>query len=156
MKKKNLAVGALALVGVLALSGCASDAIEALVKERDELKFDYAKKGRALARMGQRYTEAEADRQATIRERDELAAVIYGAQVEADYLTVHGVLGSGARVKRILSTAPADALREHDAALIESLADDMEGGFNRETLNLERRQIKRWLRERARQVREGQ
>ena len=94
--------------------------------------------------------------EALVKERDELAAVIYGAQVEADYLTVHGVLGSGARVKRILSTAPADALREHDAALIESLADDMEGGFNRETLNLERRQIKRWLRERARQVREGE
>lgn len=49
-----------------------------------------------------------------------------------------------------------DALRAHDAALIESLADDMESGFNQETLNLERRQIKRWLRERARQVREGQ
>lgn len=48
-----------------------------------------------------------------------------------------------------------DALAEHDAALIESLADGMEGGFNQETLNLERRQIKRWLRERARQVREG-
>ena len=47
-------------------------------------------------------------------------------------------------------------LRERDAALIESLTDDMEGGFNRETLNLERRQIKRWLRERARQVREGE
>lgn len=47
-------------------------------------------------------------------------------------------------------------LAEHDARLIEGLADDMEGGFNRETLNLERRQIKRWLRERARQVREGE
>ena len=50
----------------------------------------------------------------------------------------------------------ASAARTALNRTIESLADDMEGGFNRETLNLERRQIKRWLRDRARQIREGE
>ena len=55
-----------------------------------------------------------------------------------------------------LRAVKADALLEYDVALIEGLADDMDGGFNPETLNLERRQIKRWLRERARLMRGGE
>ena len=46
-------------------------------------------------------------------------------------------------------------LAARDAELIERLADEMEGGFNPRNLNLERRQIKRWLRLKASLIREG-
>lgn len=50
-------------------------------------------------------------------------------------------------------------LAQHDAeaqaTALEEAADEMEGGFNADTLNLERRQIKRWLRARAARIREG-
>lgn len=61
---------------------------------------------------------------------------------------------------------PADALREHDAALIESLADGVDlpgstaaGYYGSEQVAGYReaeRDIEAWLRERARQVREGE
>ena len=86
-------------------------------------------------------------------DRAEISAIVLTAMNDAwsdseEYSELPGVTAD------LLMTS--DWLAEHDARLIEELADDMEGGFNRETLNLERRQIKRWLRERARQVREGQ
>lgn len=46
-------------------------------------------------------------------------------------------------------------LAEVRATALEEAADEMEGGFNADTLNLERRQIKRWLRTRAKTIREG-
>lgn len=59
-----------------------------------------------------------------------------------------------------LSTAPADALREHDAALIESLADEVGqlyfgGGSTGSATRWGAKQAAARLRERARQVREG-
>lgn len=68
-------------------------------------------------------------------------------------------------VDALLSATPADVLREHDAALIESLADGVDlprsiatWDYSREQVAGYRdaeRDIEAWLRERARQVREG-
>ena len=70
------------------------------------------------------------------------------------------------RVTDIEQAARADALRAHDAALIESLADEVDlpgstatGYYGSEQVAGYRdaeRDIEAWLRERARQVREGE
>lgn len=133
-----------------------ADALEALVKERDQAirDLDDAEKH---ARM--RASES-ADFE---RERDELAAVIEDALAfcreqhdsirgqfdqtggaPAEYIGFANACGD---VVGILSAAPANALREHDAALIESLAEDEVPAAV---------EARRWLRERARQVREGE
>lgn len=83
------------------------------------------------------------------------------------------VNGVDREIMDILSAAPADALREHDAALIESLADHLDRRFRdipawteayREGVRTDEWMTGAvrmttgavgWLRERARQVREG-
>lgn len=77
---------------------------------------------------------------------------------------IDAVLDAG--FHRTPAPAPVDALCEHDAALIESLADevDLPGSiatwdYSREQVAGYRdaeRDIEAWLRERARQVREGE
>ena len=119
----------------------AADTIDALVKERD-----------------MRASESE-DLE---RERDELATVVE---------KVRGVIGAEIgwespailidRIQWALSTAPTDALVEHDAALIESLADawsewetftasDGHNSIRQHGLSPDD-----WLRARAQQIREG-
>lgn len=117
--------------------------------------------------------------EALVKERDELAAVIEKMHSAGDRLINsrgdEWVEIDAPEWDQILSTTPADALREHDAALIESLADEAEAereriaestpdpftGLGRErSQNLGgQRELQRrtsWLRERARQVREGE
>lgn len=68
------------------------------------------------------------------------------------------------RIQWALSTAPADALAEHDAALIESLADDRGVDASEDHDDDEwwvgyrqaQREIIHWLTKRARQLREGE
>ena len=111
--------------------------------------------------------------EALVKERDELAAVIEKAKL-APVQRVPNAVGLSGTVADVLREAPADVLREHDAALIESLADHLDrhfqdipawteaylegvrtdewmGGAVRMTTG-----AVRWLRERARQVREGE
>ena len=103
--------------------------------------------------------------EALVKERDELAAVVE---------KVRGVIGAEIgwespailidRIQWALSTAPADALAEHDAALIESLADDRGVDASEDHDDDEwwvgyrqaQREIIHWLTKRARQVREGE
>ena len=73
------------------------------------------------------------------------------------------VNGVDREIMDILSAAPADALREHDAALIESLADDRGVDASEDHddewwvgYRQAQREIIHWLTERARQVREGE
>ncbi|MEO2134627.1 hypothetical protein [Microbacterium sp.] len=118
--------------------------------------------------------------EALVKERDELAAVIdelrqwaaatrYKVSGNHDtFDTYHeGIDRAQGEVEGLISEVPFDALREHDAALIEHLLDDailMMGGDgvrvydNREAYDKgspRPPRIKDWLRERARQVREG-
>ena len=83
--------------------------------------------------------------EALVKERDKLAAVIAKAKL-APVQRVPNAVGLSGTVSDVLREAPAEALREHDAALIESLADgvDLPGW------------TEAWIRERARQVREGE
>ena len=106
---------------------------------------------------------------ALVKERDELAAVIDTAKDDLDgaWVSADGTpLGEFLlEVHRALSAVPADVLREHDAALIESLADGVDlpgstatGYYSSEQVAGYRdaeRDIEAWLQERARQVREG-
>lgn len=57
-----------------------------------------------------------------------------------------------ARLGSILSSAPADALAEHDAALIESLAE----AWDWDHIPHAAPRVRFWLSDRARQVREGE
>ena len=84
--------------------------------------------------------------EALVKERDELAAVIEKAKL-APAQRVPNAVGLSGTVGDVLREAPADVLREHDAALIESLADEEVPAAV---------EARRWLRERARQVREGE
>ena len=109
----------------------AADTINALVKEmhaRELHHFEEEQKSAELA--------------AVVEKVRGIANAPYSGSSWADLSTTlrHDI-------KRALSTAPADALAEHDAALIESLA--VAGYRDAE------RDIEAWLRERARQVREG-
>ena len=89
-----------------------------------------------------------------------LAAVIEKAQQAGE---VTGYSHHKEPVMKALDTAPADALREHDAALIESLADDRGVDASEDHddewwvgYRQAQREIVHWLTERARQVREGE
>lgn len=84
--------------------------------------------------------------EALVKERDELAAVIEKARL-APVQRVPDAVGLSGTVSDVLREAPAEVLREHDAALIESLADEEVPAAV---------EARRWLRERARQVREGE
>ena len=154
----------------------AADAIEALVKERDEW-VDRADDAYAY---NSDVTDILEQFRETERERDELKREMHArelhhfeeeqksAELAAEVERLRLVHAGQARLAMSavfladtdddegVQAFRAEWVKEHDARLIEGLADDMEGGFNRETWNLERRQIKRWLRERARQVREGE
>ena len=128
----------------------AADAIEALVKERDELKLAV----NIQDRMAENYAAVEL-------QRLELAAVVEKVRdVASEPRFVNGV---DREIMDILSAAPADALREHDAALIESLADDRGVDASEDHddewwvgYRQAQREIIHWLTERARQVREGE
>ena len=100
--------------------------------------------------------EAIADAiEALVKERDDLAAVVEKVrEVSTGYIDQPGygdyyigMEAAGEGILEALSTAAADAIREHDAALIESLADEEVPAAV---------EARWWLRERARQVREGE
>lgn len=130
----------------------AADAIEALVKERDHFRIGVQEMLKTIRDLGINLHEAE-------RERDELAAVIDTAKDDLDgaWVSADGTpLGEFLlEVHRALSAAPADVLREHDAALIESLAGLAEAEFSEGSWDVVRT-TPYWLRARARQVREGE
>lgn len=86
-----------------------------------------------------RLTDAE-------RERDGLAAVVEKVRQWAEEATGYGE-PSGDTVSDLLAAAPADALREHDAELIDELADEA-GAHDEESGVMD------WLREKACQRRE--
>ena len=109
--------------------------------------------------------------EALVKERDDLAAVIENLRGVArgyidqpgygDYYI--GMESAGEGVLALLDEAPTDALREHDAALIESLADDRGVDASEDHddewwvgYRQAQREIVHWLTERARQVREGE
>ena len=92
--------------------------------------------------------------EALVKERDELAAVIEKARL-APVHRVPDAVGLSGTVSDVLREAPDDVLREHDAALIESLAERAEAEFLRGSWAVVRA-TPWWLRERARQVREGE
>lgn len=83
-------------------------------------------------------------------ERDAAYAVI--ERIGVEYFTPDDTFPADKRMLELATTVPADALREHDAALIEKLADDLP--------RLEGTQITRqqgaahWLREQAQERRE--
>lgn len=130
----------------------AADTIDALVKENTSLE--------------QRIRSTEQERDALMKERDALSAVVEkvknlvaeaGRFGEADVDSWVNVYA----LKKVLYTAPADALREHDAALIESLADEW-SEWETFTASDGHTSIRQhglspddWLRERARLIREG-
>lgn len=87
----------------------AADAIEALVKERDDMKREMH------ARELHHFEE-------------EQRSVGFAAQLAK----LSRLVGDGAPhwvLRRHISATPADALREHEAALIESLADHLDRHF---------------------------
>ena len=103
-------------------------------------------------RMAENYAAVEL-------QRLELAAVIEKVGRIVDY---HPDSTVSFQVSNALA-APADALREHDAALIESLADDRGVDASEDHddewwvgYRQAQREIIHWLTERARQVREGE
>ena len=114
--------------------------------------------------------EAIADAiEALVKERDALAAVIENLRGVArgyidqpgygDYYI--GMESAGEGVLALLDEAPTDAIREHDAALIESLADEW-SEWETFTASDGHRSIRQhglspndWLRARAQQIREG-
>ena len=119
--------------------------VEALVKERDELKLAV----NIQDRMAENYATVEL-------QRLELAAVIEKVGRIVDY---HPDSTVSFQVSNALA-APADALREHDAALIESLADEW-SEWETFTASDGYRSIRQhglspndWLRARAQQIRE--
>ena len=95
---------------------------------------------------------------ALVKERDELATVIEKAKL-APVQRVPDAVGLSGTVSDVLRETPADVLREHDAALIESLAARaperrvaVGGGW----AALVSSPCAEWLRDCARQVREGE
>lgn len=83
------------------------------------------------------------------QERDQLAAVVEKARKADRADTTWGVYGEC--VSRILREAPADVLREHDAALIEGLADEADYSLvhHKEAVALLRREARQRREERA-------
>ena len=125
------------------------------VMEADRLIEELA---RELEVADQRAVQAEAELKDAYRtdipslkeQRDELAAVVEKAE---DYVTRHYFdtqMGTNV-LTMLVGDDPADALAEHDAALIEKLADEWHAdntGTSPRAYN--------WLREKARQRREEQ
>ena len=113
--------------------------------------------------------EAIADAiEALVKERDDLAAVVEKVrEVSTGYIDQPGygdyyigMEAAGEGILGALSTAAADAIREHDAALIESLADEW-SEWETFTASDGHRSIRQhglspndWLRARAQQIRE--
>ena len=159
----------------------AADAIEALVKERDEWvdraddayaynsdvtdileQFRETERERDELKLAVNIQDRMAENYAAVElQRLELAAVVEKVRdVASEPRFVNGV---DREIMDILSTAAADALREHDAALIESLADDRGVDASEDHddewwvgYRQAQREIIHWLTERARQVREGE
>lgn len=121
----------------------AVDTIETLVKERDDLRTDMD--GLVDQHL---LVRAKARRDEARRERDALAAVVEKVR---EWNVEHG-FGWAEGIDEILSTAPADALAEHDARLIEGMAEAYE---NEKDGPYFPSIVSRWLRERARLIREG-
>ena len=107
--------------------------------------------------------------EALVKERDDLAAVVEKVrEVSTGYIDQPGrgdyyigMEAAGEGIIEALSTAAADAIREHDAALIESLADEW-SEWETFTASDGHRSIRQhglspndWLRARAQQIREG-
>lgn len=141
----------------------AADELEALRIERDNWKLSASETERAEKRW--RYRAEDAERQhrlsqqawaETLSDRNQLAAVVEkaGRVLTTDY---HGSPAE-ADVLPILATVPADALREHDAALIEKLADELDLALYEDIPHGSaiRFHYEAWLREKARQRRGGQ
>ena len=102
-----------------------------------------------------RIARAAADAlEAVTAERDELAAVIQKAKL-APVQRVPNAVGLSGTVSDVLREAPADVLREHDAALIEALAERAKAEFSQGSWAIVGA-TPQWIRERARQVREGE
>ena len=113
--------------------------------------------------------EAIADAiEALVKERDDLAAVVEKVrEVSTGYIDQPGygdyyigMEAAGEGVLALLDEAPTDVLREHDAALIESLADAW-SEWETFTASDGHRSIRQhglspndWLRARAQQIRE--
>ena len=106
--------------------------------------------------------------EALVKERDDLAAVVEKVrEVSTGYIDQPGrgdyyigMEAAGEGILEALSTAAADAIREHDAALIESLADAW-SEWETFTASDGHRSIRQhglspndWLRARAQQIRE--
>ena len=106
--------------------------------------------------------------EALVKERDDLAAVVEKVrEVSTGYIDQPGhgdyyigMEAAGEGILEALSTAAADAIREHDAALIESLADEW-SEWETFTASDGHRSIRQhglspndWLRARAQQIRE--
>ena len=125
---------------------CAADTIDALVKERDEAIRQRSDIVKVNTSLKQRIRSTE-------RERDALAAVVEKLGVVAKNCP------SITTVDAILSTAPEDALAEHDARLMEELADTIAQGWRVDLDRLWKTNQNElwvaWLRERARLIREG-
>lgn len=144
----------------------AADTTEALVEERDGLKremharelhhFEEEQKSAGLAAVIEKVREARAGHPS--------CDVHPGANV-----VKCGWKNAVLDIDTALDAAPADALREHDAALIESLFDEVifswhssygltvwENESHYDEGTPRPKPIKDWLRERARQVREGE
>lgn len=128
-------------------------AIEALVKERDELAEQLKTADRQFTRLKE--SSGKADARAV-----ELAGVIDTAKDDLDgaWVSADGTpLGEFLlEVHRALSATPVDALAEHDAELIEGLADTYASGRLTGVFAGRDDYTRAWLRERARQVREGE
>ena len=106
-----------------------ADALEAVVQERDNWKMSAEEAERAEKRADQRAVQAEAELRDAFRtdipslkdQRDALAAV-----VEKVRAVIHGPSGLSINEEKVWqivnsATAPADALREHDAKVREDL-----------------------------------
>lgn len=113
--------------------------------------------GRAYDIVGRRTAERDAAiarAEVAERERDEALAVIERAKAR---LSTDLYAEDDAHVSdtlTILETAPADALRERDAALMESLADSWEN-TDEDGPHVWNGEPALWLREKARERREG-
>ena len=130
------------------------------MKERDQairdLDAGFAESDHLSAKYYQRMRAAEREMHA--RElhlfEEEQRSVGFAAQLAK----LSRLVGDGAPhwvLRRHISATPADALREHDAELIEGLADTYASGRLTGVFAGRDDYTRAWLRERARQVREG-
>ena len=157
-----------------ALARRAADVLEALVKERDAQGSCWDKGPTRPVRDGECAPEPPrcelphghggAHREgrsewmgrdsynSVVAERDALAAVIQKAKL-APVQRVPNAVGLSGTVSDVLREAPTDVLSEHDAALIESLAD--EWAADPDAWGDNDKDYRNELRDRAQQIREG-